>query len=281
MCVHLTSLINGETLAAKTLLTINNLHFNYGARVIADGLDIAVEQGKITTIMGPSGTGKTTLLRMIGGQLKPHSGDVVFDGKSIPGLSKRQLLQTRKSMGLLFQASALFTGLTVYDNVAFPLREHTRLSEQMIRHLVLSKLEAVGLRGAAQMMPSELSGGMVRRVALARAVALDPRLMMYDEPFVGQDPITMAVVTRLIKLINDSLGMTSIIVSHDVHEVMAISDYVYMISNGKIIADGTPEQLRQSDSPWAQQFLRAEPDGPVSFQYPATDYQDDLFVSVD
>ncbi len=268
-------------MSADIILTVEELHFGYGQRVIADGMDIAVERGKITTIMGPSGTGKTTLLRMIGSQVQPHSGDIVFDGKSIPAMSKRQLLEARKHMGLLFQASALFTGFNVYDNVAFPLREHTNLSEQMIRHLVLSKLEAVGLRGAAQLTPAELSGGMARRVALARAIALDPRLMMYDEPFVGQDPITMAVITRLIKLLNDSLGMTSIIVSHDVHEVMAISDYVYMISEGKVIAKGSPDELRQSDSPWAQQFLCAEPDGPVSFQYPAGDYKDDLFVAVD
>ncbi len=264
-------------MSSNVLLTIKGLHFSYGRRAIADGIDIEVERGKITTIMGPSGTGKTTLLRMIGGQVAPHRGDIVFDGESIPALGKAQLLETRKSMGLLFQASALFTGLSVYDNVAFPIREHTKLSERMVRHLVLSKLEAVGLRGAAELMPAELSGGMARRVALARAVALDPRLMMYDEPFVGQDPITMGVITRLIKLLNDSLGLTSIIVSHDVHEVMAISDYVYLISAGKVIASGTPQQLQQSDSPWAQQFLRAEPDGPVSFQYPALDYKKDLF----
>jgi len=260
---------------------MEGLHFNYGARIIADGLDIEIESGKITTIMGPSGTGKTTLLRMVGGQVTPHRGDVVFDGKSIPGLSKRKLLEARKSMGMLFQGSALFTGLSAYDNVAFPIREHTELSEQMVRHLVLSKLEAVGLRGAAELMPAELSGGMARRVALARAIALDPRLMMYDEPFVGQDPITMGVITRLIRLLNDSLGMTSIIVSHDVHEVMAISDFVYMVSGGKVIASGTPKQLQESDSPWAQQFLRAEPDGPVSFQYPAADYKNDLFTPVE
>jgi len=267
-------------LSSNIILTLSDLQFSYGARVIADGLDMEIERGKITTIMGPSGTGKTTLLRMIGGQVRPQAGDITFDGKSIPGLSKRQLLAARKNMGLLFQASALFTGLSVYDNVAFPIREHTQLSEQMVRHLVLSKLEAVGLRGAAELMPAELSGGMARRIALARAIALDPRLMMYDEPFVGQDPITKAVITRLIKLLNDSLGMTSIIVSHDVHEAMEVSDFVYIISIGKVIASGTPKQLQQSDSPWARQFLRAEPDGPVSFQYPATDYKNDLFTSV-
>ena len=267
-------------MSSDIILTIKDLQFKYGERVIADGMDVQIRRGKITTIMGPSGTGKTTLLRMIGGQVRPHAGSISYEGKSIPDLGKNELLQVRKSMGLLFQASALFTGLSVFDNVAFPLREHTKLSEQMLSHLVLSKLEAVGLRGAAQLMPAELSGGMARRVALARAFALDPRLMMYDEPFVGQDPITMGVITRLIKLLNDSLGMTSIIVSHDVHEAMTISDYVYMISEGKVIASGTPDELRQSDSPWAQQFLRAEPDGPVSFQYPAKDYQSDLFASV-
>lgn len=268
-------------MSSDIILTIKDLRFRYGERLIADGMDVQIQRGKITTIMGPSGTGKTTLLRMIGGQVRPHAGDISYEGKSIPALGKHDLLQARKSMGLLFQASALFTGLTVFDNVAFPLREHTKLSEHMLSHLVLSKLEAVGLRGAAQLMPAELSGGMARRVALARAIALDPRLMMYDEPFVGQDPITMGVITRLIKLLNDSLGMTSIIVSHDVHEAMTISDYVYMISAGKVIASGTPDELRQSDSPWAQQFLRAEPDGPVSFQYPAKDYQSDLFTNVE
>lgn len=268
-------------MSPEPILTIKDLQFSYGERRIANGMSLAIERGKITTIMGPSGTGKTTLLRMVGGQVRPHGGDVIYEGKSVPGLGKSELLQARKSMGLLFQASALFTGLSVFDNVAFPIREHTKLSEQMVSHLVLSKLEAVGLRGAAELMPAELSGGMARRVALARAIALDPRLMMYDEPFVGQDPITMAVITRLIRLLNDSLGMTSIIVSHDVHEAMAISDFVYLISDGKVIASGTPEQLQQSDSPWAQQFLRAEPDGPVSFQYPAKDYQTDLFSSAE
>ncbi|MBL1433177.1 MAG: phospholipid ABC transporter ATP-binding protein MlaF [Gammaproteobacteria bacterium] len=268
-------------MSSDSILTIKNLQFSYGARIIADGMDIDIERGKITTIMGPSGTGKTTLLRMIGGQVRPHAGEVRYEGKNIPDLNKDALLAARKSMGLLFQASALFTGLSVFDNVAFPIREHTQLSEQMVSHLVLSKLEAVGLRGAAELMPGELSGGMARRVALARAIALDPRLMMYDEPFVGQDPITMSVITRLIKLLNDSLGMTSIIVSHDVHDAMAISDFVYLIAEGKVIASGTPEELRQSESPWARQFLRAEPDGPVSFQYPATDYQTDLFASVE
>ncbi len=268
-------------MTSDAILKVEQLHFNYGPRVIANGLDIEVERGKITTIMGPSGTGKTTLLRMIGGQVSPHSGSILFEGENVVTMSKRQLLAARKHMGLLFQASALFTGLSVYDNVAFPLREHTDLSEQMIRHLILTKLEAVGLRGAVNLTPAELSGGMARRVALARAIALDPRLMMYDEPFVGQDPITMAVITRLIKLLNDSLGMTSIIVSHDVHEVMAISDYVYMISDGKVIAQGSPEALRESDSPWAQQFLCAEPDGPVAFKYPAGDYQEDLFSAID
>lgn len=268
-------------MSTTSLLSIKGLHFSFGERAIADGLNIEVARGKITTIMGPSGTGKTTLLRLIGGQLVPQRGDILFDGISIPRLSKKKLLEVRKNMGLLFQAGALFTGLNVYDNVAFPLREHTALSEQMIRYLVLAKLEAVGLRGAAKLMPSQLSGGMARRVALARAVALDPRLMMYDEPFVGQDPITMAVIARLIKLLNDNLAMTSIIVSHDVHEVMAISDYIYMVADGQVIAHGSPEQLSNSDSPWAQQFLHAEADGPVSFQYPARDYRQDLFGEVD
>lgn len=244
--------------------------------MIFDGVDFDIRRGKITTIMGPSGTGKTTLLRMIGGQLKPHRGTVVVDGKSVPDLSRRELFQLRKRMGMLFQTGALFTGITVFENVAFPLREHTQLPEAMIRDLVLMKLQAVGLRGARDLMPSELSGGMARRVALARAIALDPMMIMYDEPFTGQDPITVGVIMQLIKRLNDTLGLTSIIVSHDVAEVSAISDYIYVISEGKVVEHGQPDKLAHSQSDWVRQFWNGMPDGPAPFHYPAPDYAEDM-----
>lgn len=260
----------------ENLVVIRNLSFAYGERVIFDDLDLDFMRGKVTAIMGPSGTGKTTLLRMIGGQSRPKAGKITVDGNDILSLSHRDLYELRKRMGLLFQSGALFTALNVFDNVAFPLREHTRLPESMIRDLVLLKLQAVGLRGAQQMMPSELSGGMSRRVAMARALALDPMMIMYDEPFTGQDPITVGVIMKLIRMLNDSLGLTSIIVSHDVQEVSAISDYVYMLSGGKIIGQGAPDELARSDSPWVRQFFDAQPDGPVPFHFPATDLAEDL-----
>ncbi|KAF0192384.1 MAG: putative ABC transport system ATP-binding protein [Gammaproteobacteria bacterium] len=260
----------------EPLVKIRDLHFRFGARVIFDGADIDIQRGKITTIMGPSGTGKTTLLRMIGGQLRPDSGSVLVDGLEVPKLKTDELFALRKHMGMMFQTGALFTGLTIFENVAYPLREHTKLPEAMIRDLVLIKLQAVGLRGARNLMPAELSGGMARRVALARAVALDPMMIMYDEPFTGQDPITVGVIMQLIRHLNESLGITSIIVSHDVTEVSAISDYIYMISEGKVVDHGPPAELKQSRSDWVQQFLQALPDGPVPFQYPAPDYRADL-----
>ncbi len=260
----------------RLLVKIRDLHFRFGTRPIFDGVDFDIRRGKITTIMGPSGTGKTTLLRMIGGQLKPHRGTVHVDGLDVPRLSRGELFRLRKRMGMLFQSGALFTGLTVFDNVAFPLREHTGLPESMIRDLVLMKLQAVGLRGARDQMPNELSGGMSRRVSLARAIALDPMMIMYDEPFTGQDPITMGVIMQLIKQLNDSLGLTSIIVSHDVKEVAAISDDIYVISEGKVVAHGTPEALSNSDSEWVRQFWNGLPDGPAAFHYPAPDYAEDL-----
>jgi phospholipid/cholesterol/gamma-HCH transport system ATP-binding protein len=260
----------------NALITIRGLHFRFGARMIFDGVDFDIQRGKVTTIMGPSGTGKTTLLRMIGGQLKPHRGSVLVDGKSVPDLSRRELFQLRKRMGMMFQTGALFTGISVFENVAFPLREHTQLPESMIRDLVLMKLQAVGLRGARDLKPTELSGGMARRVAMARAIALDPMMIMYDEPFTGQDPITVGVIMQLIKRLNDILGLTSIIVSHDVAEVSAISDYIYVISEGKVVEHGPPDDLAHSQSAWVRQFWNGMPDGPAPFHYPAPDYAEDL-----
>jgi phospholipid/cholesterol/gamma-HCH transport system ATP-binding protein len=261
---------------AENLVTVRKLSFRFGQRVIFDDVDMDIRRGAITAIMGPSGTGKTTLLRLIGGQLRPGAGRVSVDGAEVATLGRKALYGLRKRMGMMFQTGALFTSLSVYDNVAFPLREHTRLPESLIRDLVMLKLQAVGLRGARDLMPSELSGGMARRVALARAIALDPMMIMYDEPFTGQDPITVGVIMKLIRMINDSLGMTSIIVSHDVQEVSAIADYIYMISNGKVIGQGSPAELRRSDSPWVRQFLDAQPDGPVPFHYPAAELAQDF-----
>lgn len=258
------------------VVQLRGLRFGFGARVILDGMSIDIPRGKTTAIMGPSGTGKTTLLRLIGGQWRPSAGDIYVDGLHVPTLNRKELYGLRKRIGMLFQSGALFTHMSVFDNVAFPLREHTRLTERMIRQLVLIKLEAVGLRGARELMPAQLSGGMARRVALARAIALDPMIMMYDEPFTGQDPITMGVIMQLIRLLNDSLGLTSIIVSHDVQEVSAIADYVYVISGGKVVERGSPEQLDESESAWVQQFMHGLPDGPVAFHYPAGDYAEDL-----
>ncbi len=262
--------------AESPLVKIRNLSFSRGARRIFDGIDLDIQRGKVTAIMGPSGTGKTTLLRLIGGQLRPDAGAVEVDGQSVPLLGHRQLYQLRKRMGMLFQNGALLTDINVFDNVAFPLREHTRLPERLIRTLVLMKLEAVGLRGARDLMPSELSGGMARRVALARAVVMDPMIMMYDEPFTGQDPISMGVLVRLIRSLNDALGLSSIIVSHDIQETAAIADYIYLLSGGKVVAEGTTEDLYASESEWAQQFLQGEPDGPVPFHYPARDFSEDM-----
>ncbi|OGT19876.1 MAG: ABC transporter ATP-binding protein [Gammaproteobacteria bacterium RBG_16_57_12] len=254
------------------LVTITDLHFTRGVRKIFDGVSLNIRRGKITAIMGPSGTGKTTLLRLVGGQLRPDRGEIVVDGQQVPQLSRSELFQLRKRMGMLFQSGALLTDLNVFENVAFPLREHTALPEELIRHLVLMKLEAVGLRGARELMPAELSGGMARRVALARAIALDPMMIMYDEPFTGQDPISMGVLVKLIKTLNDALGLTSIIVSHDVAETSTIADYVYVIAGGKVVGEGTPQDLGRSSSDWTQQFMNGLPDGPMPFHYPAPDY---------
>lgn len=254
----------------NNIVQIDNMSFIHenGKAVFRD-VDIVIPRGKITAIMGPSGTGKTTLLRLIGGQLAPTSGRIRVDNQIIHQLSSNDLYKLRKQMGMLFQAGGLFTHLNVFENVAFPLREHTKLSESMIRTLVLMRLQMVGLRGAAHLMPSELSGGMSRRVALARAIALDPQLIMYDEPFTGQDPISMGVLVKLIRTLNDALGLTSIIVSHDVPETLSISDYAYIIVDKKIIGHGTPSAILSNPSNELQQFIKGLPDGPVPFHYPA------------
>lgn len=261
----------------KNLVEIHNLTFKRGERVIYDDLNLQVRKGKITAIMGPSGIGKTTLLRLIGGQIMPESGEILFDGQDVCTASNSQLYQIRQRMGMLFQSGALFTDLSTFENVAYPIREHTRLPEELIRKLVLMKLESVGLRGAAHLMPSELSGGMARRVALARAIALDPDLIMYDEPFTGQDPISMGVIVSLIKRLNQALNLTSIVVSHDVSEVLSIADYAYIVADKRIVASGTPEELQASQDPQVVQFLAGKADGPVRFHYPANDYQRELF----
>lgn len=258
------------------LVKIRDLHFYRGDRAIFDGVNIDIYRGRVTAIMGPSGTGKTTLLKLIGGQLRPDQGTIEVDGQDVHKLSRGQLYELRKRMGMLFQSGALLTDLNVFDNVAFPLREHTKLPESMIRDLVLMKLQAVGLRNARDLKPSELSGGMARRVALARAVALDPMMIMYDEPFTGQDPISMGTLVNLIHRINDAMGLTSIVVSHDVAETAEIADDIYLLSNGKVIEQGSPVQLKHSSSQWVQQFMQGLPDGPVPFHYPGVELADDL-----
>lgn len=260
-----------------TLVRIRGLRFNRGSRVIFDGVDIDIPRGKVTAIMGPSGTGKTTLLKLIGGQLRPDAGSIEVDGVDVHRLSTRELYRLRMRMGMLFQSGALLTDLSVFDNVAYPLREHTRLSPSIMRKLVLLKLEAVGLRGAHSLMPAQLSGGMARRVAMARAIALDPMMVMYDEPFTGQDPISMGVLVKLIRSLNDAARISSIVVSHDVAETLSIADLVYVISGGKVIDSGTPERLRQNDAASTRQFIDGLPDGPVPFHYPSPPLLDDLF----
>lgn len=259
------------------LIRVRGLTFRRGERVIFDSVDLDFRRARITAIMGPSGSGKTTLLKLITAQLIPEAGSIHVDGLDIHKLSQPELFELRKRMGMLFQSGALLTDLTVFENVAYPLREHTQLSERMIRFLVLAKLQAVGLRGAANLMPAELSGGMARRVALARAIALDPMMIMYDEPFSGQDPISMGVLIKLIHAMNDNLGLTSIIVSHDVAETASIADHIYVIADGYIMEQGSPADLERTASEWARQFLKGLPDGPVHFHYPAKDYAEDLF----
>lgn len=258
------------------LLEIKSLSFFRAERSIFQDVTINVPRGKIVAIMGPSGSGKTTLLRLIGGLLKPHQGEILMNGQNIHHMSQKQLNIARRKMGLLFQSSALFTHLSVFDNVAFPLREHTDLDEAMLRDVVLMKLEAVGLRGAADLMPGSLSGGMARRVALARTIALDPEFMMYDEPFTGQDPISMGVLLRLIDSLNTLLNTTTMIVSHDIHETCSIADYVYLIAEGRVFGEGSPEALYASTDPLVRQFMHGEADGLVPFHYPARPYIEEL-----
>jgi phospholipid/cholesterol/gamma-HCH transport system ATP-binding protein len=260
------------------LVSVKNLHFTRGSRKIFDGVDINIERGKITGIMGPSGTGKTTLLKLIAGQLKPDSGTITVDGLDVNTLSRDRLFELRRRMGMLFQSGALLTDLDVFENVAFPVREHTNLTEAMIRNLVLMKLESVGLRGARDLFPRELSGGMARRAALARAIVLDPMMVLYDEPFSGQDPISMGVLVQLIGRLDQALQLTSIIVSHDVPETASIADYIYVLSGGKVVGEGTPEALGKSESEWVTQFMGGLADGPVPFHYPAPEYADDLIT---
>ncbi len=263
-------------MVSDKIVEIESLKFAYDARPILKGVNLAVRRGQLVAIMGGSGCGKTTLLRIIGGALRPTGGTARVLGREVSKLSQGELYEQRRRMGMLFQFGALFTDMPVFDNVAFQMREHTDLPESQIRDLVLMKLDAVGLRGAANLMPSELSGGMARRVALARAVALDPTLILYDEPFAGLDPISLGVIARLIRKLNDSLGATSIIVTHDVQESLHVVDYVYFVSEGQVVAQGTPDEVRRSGEPFVRQFVNGEPDGPVAFHYQANDYSADL-----
>lgn len=258
------------------LVEIRDLNFAYNSRAVLSGINITIPRGKVVAIMGPSGCGKTTTMRLIGGQLRPTTGEVRVAGQVVHELDDDGLYRLRRRMGMLFQFGALFTDMSVFDNVAFQMREHTDLPEDMIHDLVLMKLHAVGLRGAHNLMPAELSGGMARRVALARAIALDPMLMMYDEPFAGLDPISLSIIGELIRTLNDALGASSIIVTHDVQESLKIVDYVYFVSEGRIVAEGSAEEIRKSDAPYVHQFVWGEADGPVPFQYPARPYGEEI-----
>ncbi|MDM0083806.1 ABC transporter ATP-binding protein [Variovorax sp. J31P179] len=261
---------------ATSLVEFRDVVFGYGDRAILDGVSFRVPRGKVTALMGASGGGKTTVLRLIGGQVRARRGDVLVDGHDVGRMAPDALYAARRRMGMLFQFGALFTDMSVFDNVAFPLREHTRLSEGLIRDIVLMKLDAVGLRGARELMPSEVSGGMARRVALARAIALDPDLVMYDEPFAGLDPISLGTAARLIRQLNDTLGLTSVIVSHDLEETFRIADHVIILANGGIAAQGSPDAVRASADPLVHQFVNALPEGPVHFHYPAVAVEADF-----
>ncbi|HSV80898.1 MAG TPA: ABC transporter ATP-binding protein [Ramlibacter sp.] len=260
----------------SALVECRNLSFGYGGRPILEDISFTVPRGKVTALMGASGGGKTTVLRLIGGQVRPQAGTLLFDGEDTGPLDREGLFRIRRRMGMLFQFGALFTDLSVFDNVAFPLREHSGLPEPLIRDIVLMKLNAVGLRGARDLMPSQVSGGMARRVALARAIALDPDLVMYDEPFAGLDPISLGTAAQLIRRLNDTLGITSIVVSHDLEETFHIADQVIVLANGRIAAQGTPEQVRASTDPLVHQFVHAEPEGPVHFHYPGVSVNEDF-----
>lgn len=261
---------------SASLVELQHLTFGYGERVVLDDISLSVPRGKVTALMGASGGGKTTILRLIGGQNRAQSGQVLFDGQDITPMDQTQLYAARRRMGMLFQFGALFADLSVFENVAFPLREHTNLSDVLIRDIVLMKLNAVGLRGARDLMPSDLSGGMARRVALARAIALDPELVLYDEPFSGLDPISLGTAARLIRELNDSMGLTSIFVSHELEQTFAIADHVIILANGKIAAQGTPESVRQSTDPLVYQYVHALSDGPVRFHYPGPTVAEDF-----
>jgi phospholipid/cholesterol/gamma-HCH transport system ATP-binding protein len=263
---------------AQNLVEIDNLHFSYGDKAIFRGLSLKVPRGRLVAILGSSGSGKSTLLKLIGGQIRPSSGKVRVDGQDVHALDTDGLYALRRRMGMMFQTSGLFSDLTVYENIAFPLREHTDLPEELIRRLVLMKLHAVGLRGASRLMPGDLSGGMSRRVALARAIAMEPMLSMYDEPFAGLDPISLNVIARLIRRLNDALGTTSIVVTYDVSETVKLVDYIYVIADGVVAGEGTPADLKASDDPFIKQFLNALPDGPVKFDLPARPIAEDLHL---
>ncbi len=263
--------------AGDILVDVRDVRMTFGERDVLRGLSLQIPRGSVTAIMGGSGCGKTTLMNLIGGRLKPTAGQILVDGQSVPDLDKDELFELRKRMALLFQTGALFTDLSVFENVAFPIREHTKLPEPILRKVVLMKLETVGLRGARDLMPSELSGGMARRVALARAIVMEPMMIMYDEPFTGLDPISKGVIAKLIRELNQSLGITSIVVSHDVAETCLISDYAYLVGDGRIIGQGTPAEVQKSGSEHVRQFMDGLPEGPVPYQYPTkTGYLDDL-----
>jgi phospholipid/cholesterol/gamma-HCH transport system ATP-binding protein len=264
----------------EVLVEIRDVFFSRGERLILKGISLPIRRGEVTAIMGGSGCGKTTLLNLIGGRIKPDRGTITVDGQSVPDLGTKELFELRKRMGMLFQTGALLTDLSLFENVAFPIREHTKLPESLLRKVVLMKLEAVGLRGARDLMPSELSGGMARRAALARAIALEPMMIMYDEPFTGLDPISKGVIAKLIRELNQSLGITSIVVSHDVAETCSISDYAYLVGDGQIMGEGTPAEVQKSKSEHIRQFMEGLPDGPVPYQYPAGDYIEDLMKNV-
>ena len=262
--------------STTSLVELRNLTFGYGERVILNDISLSVPRGKVTALLGASGGGKTTILRLIGGQIRAQSGQLLFDGQDVTPMDQPQIYAVRRRMGMLFQFGALFADLSVFENVAFPLREHTDLPEALIRDIVLMKLNAVGLRGARDLMPSEVSGGMARRIALARAIALDPELVMYDEPFSGLDPISLGTAANLIRHLNDSLGLTSLFVSHELEQTFAIADHVIILANGKVAAEGTPDEVRQSTDPLVYQYVHALPDGPVRFQYPGPSVDDDF-----
>jgi phospholipid/cholesterol/gamma-HCH transport system ATP-binding protein len=266
---------------ADNIVDIRDVHYSVNGRTIFAGLNLTIQRGRITAIMGPSGTGKTTLLRLMTGQIQPSQGQVIVEGLDVAKLSRKELFSMRRRMGMLFQNGALLTDIDVFDNVAFPLREHTNLPESLIAHIVLTKLQSVGLRGAWQLMPAELSGGMARRVALARAIVNDPAILIYDEPFAGLDPISMGVILRLIRQLNDALGLTSLVVSHDVDEIGMLADVSYILSGGKVVASGKTKALKNSKDELVRQFMNGLADGPVPFHFPAPDYREQLLAGVE